>query len=325
MFFLADDVELELYIKINNGGPMVLSVKPSNSIEMIKTQIESLNNIPVKNQILTLNGEKLKNEDKLSRFQIENSIIHFTHKPTEISVHIFENWRTKKDTLKLEVDWTEKIDMINEKISQKKGIPIKWQSTYLGDGVWNDEGELKGSESLDSDKIFKKAVKDGLSLIISGTIIVHYDNLTFDIEIDAFETITEIKQKVLEHQRFQDQHKAKKIKHSKFFESNKDFELNFLEFGLRDCIFWRKLENNNKTVYDYGIRKFIGRIFFLQKVGSLTEEERKRIERIQTKILKMAMDYEDWRAGHFIPTTEKLESMKKAGFVFPDNRAFLDR
>ena len=56
---------------------MVLSVKPSNSIEMIKTQIESLNNIPVKDQILTLNGEKLKNEDKLSRFQIENCIIRF--------------------------------------------------------------------------------------------------------------------------------------------------------------------------------------------------------------------------------------------------------
>ena len=80
LFFLAD-VELELYIKINNGGPMVLSVKPSNSIEMIKTQIESLNNIPVKDQILTLNGEKLKNEDKLSRFQIENCIIQFTHRP----------------------------------------------------------------------------------------------------------------------------------------------------------------------------------------------------------------------------------------------------
>ena len=220
LFFLAD-VELELYIKINNGGPMVLSVKPSNSIEMIKTQIESLNNIPVKDQILTLNGEKLKNEDKLSRFQIENSIIRFTHKPTEISVHIFENWRTKKETLKLEVDWTEKIDMINDKISQKKGIPIKWQSTYLGDGVWNEEDELKGSESLDSNKIFKKAVKDGLSLIISGTIIVHHENLNFDIEIDAFETITEIKQKVLEHQRFQDRRKAKKIKHSKFFESSK--------------------------------------------------------------------------------------------------------
>ena len=106
---------------------MVLSVKPSNSIEMIKTQIESLNNIPVKDQILTLNGEKLKNEDKLSRFQIENCIIRFTHKPSEISVHIFENWRTKKETLKLKVDWTEKIDMINEKISKEKNVPIKWQ------------------------------------------------------------------------------------------------------------------------------------------------------------------------------------------------------
>ena len=175
----------------------------------------------MKDQILTLNGEKLKNEDTLSRFQIENSIIRFTHKPTEISVHIFENWRTKKETLKLKVDWTEKIDMISEIVSQEKNIPIKWQSTYLGDGVWNEEDELKGSESLDSNKIFKKAVKDGLSLIISGAIIVHYENLTFDIEIDAFETITEIKQKVLEHQRFQDRRKAKKIKHSKFFESSK--------------------------------------------------------------------------------------------------------
>lgn len=34
---------------------------------------------------------------------------------------------------------------------------------------------------------------------------------------------------------------------------------------------------------------------------------------------KNAWDYEDWKAGKFIPTPSKLNVMKKLGFVFPEN------
>ena len=34
---------------------------------------------------------------------------------------------------------------------------------------------------------------------------------------------------------------------------------------------------------------------------------------------KNAWDYEEWKAGKFIPTPNKLNIMKKLGFIFPEN------
>ena len=140
-FFLLADLELKLFVKITNRGdePMILTVKPSYSIEMIKTQIQSLRDIPVKNQTLKLNGIELKNKDNLSQNQIENCIIWLSYKPKEISIHIFENWKLKKETITIEVDWSETILQIKEKICSKKRIPLLWQKIYLGNGVWNED------------------------------------------------------------------------------------------------------------------------------------------------------------------------------------------
>ena len=52
--------------------------------------------------------------------------------------------------------------------------------------------------------------------------------------------------------------------------------------------------------------------------GLTTDEERKRLKRIHTKMQQMAWDYEDWKAGKFIPTPARLKSMKKAGYAFPE-------
>ena len=165
-------MELKLFVKVTNAGeePMTLSVKPSYSIEIIKTQIQSLREIPVKNQTLKLNGVELKNKDNLSQHQIENCIVWLSYKPKEISIHIFENWMTKKETIKIEVDWTETILKMMKRILIEKKIPLLWQKIYLGHGVWNVEAKLNAFESLADDKISKKAVKEGLSLMISGNI-----------------------------------------------------------------------------------------------------------------------------------------------------------
>ena len=55
---------------------MNIPVKTSYTIQEIKTQIESLKNIPAKDQILTLNKVDLENDVKLTKDQIENSESH---------------------------------------------------------------------------------------------------------------------------------------------------------------------------------------------------------------------------------------------------------
>ena len=268
----STDLELQLYVKVTNGEeePMTLSVKPSYSIEMIKTQIQSLREIPVKNQILKLNGIELKNEDNLSQHQIENCIVWLSYQPMEISIHIFENLRTKKETIIFEVDWTEKILDLKRKVLtlSEKIIPCSWQNIYLGHGVWNKEAKLKLSDSLADEKIFKQAGKEGLSLMISGNITIHNiceNSFNFEVEIEAFETITEVKRKIQVHQQIQE-YERKKSKRSKFFDTNTESIL-YVKVGIRGDHYdiLKRLEDDNKTVYDYGIDDFMKKKIILSK------------------------------------------------------------
>ena len=268
-------MELELFVKVTKGGkPMTLPVKPSYSIEMIKTQIQSLREIPVKDQVLTLNGVELKNEDNLTQFQIENCVVWLSHKPKEISIHIFEDWRTKRETLKFEVDWTENIDEIQQKITYSKKIPRTWQNIYLGHGLWNEESKIsfgvppaEFNKKLSDEKIFKTAVKEGLSLMISGIIKVHdYDKgKDYYVEIEAFETITEAKRILRDHP-LMEENERKKIKRSKFFDSNTESIL----YKRDENQTIQKVEDDTKTIYDFGIGRFVYGEFILTKNSDLS-------------------------------------------------------
>ena len=95
-------MELELFVKVTKGGkPMTLPVKPSYSIEMIKTQIQSLREIPVKEQVLTLNGVELKNEDNLTQFQIALFGFHTSQRRFPFIFLKIGEPRRKRSNLKL--------------------------------------------------------------------------------------------------------------------------------------------------------------------------------------------------------------------------------
>ena len=250
LFYFLADLELDLTVKIRNGETLNLSVKPSFSIKEIKTQIESLKEIPAKDQVLTLNKDVLEDGKKLTKEQIENCVLWLSYKSREISVHIFENWNTKKESVKIEVDWSKNIDWINHKIFQKKSIPQSWQQIYLGHGIWNEESKLRSFENLTDNQIFSQVVKDGLSLMISGVIPVLDDTTsqTFNIEVEAFETIREIKSNV------QNQLQASRKKRSKFFQGSSIASNNNPEFYIRDSYQRLKiLDDDNKTLYSYGL------------------------------------------------------------------------
>ena len=243
-------MELELTVKIRNGETLNLLVKPSFSIREIKTQIESLKEIPAKDQTLTLNEHVMEDDDILSKQQIDNCVVWLSYKPKEFFVHIFENWNTKKETIKFEVCWHdhEDIDGIKRRILAKKDIPPPWQQIYLGHGIWEEEAKLKGSEKLTDDQNFKKVMKDGLSLMISGFISIHDEdtNMKIEIEVEAFETIKQMKENVQLRKR------CSRFFHGSSYARNKNPEL-----YVRDINYGRLkiLDDDNKTLYSYGLMK----------------------------------------------------------------------
>ena len=261
-------MELNLHVKVCNEDFMNIPVKTSYTIQEIKTQIESLKDIPAKDQILTLNKVDLENDVKLTKDQIENSVIWLSYQSKEIFLHIFENWRTKKETFKLEIDWEESISAIKTKISWKKKIPSAWMQIYLGNGVWNNEAKLKPNDDLTDNDIFKKALKYGMSVMISGYIKIN--DIDFDskllIEVEAFETVTEVKKKVKEiwttnssNFPLQDPRISKR---SKFFETNTADPVLYItdEFGMLKI-----LDDSDQQLFEYGLQKLLDEKFVLTR------------------------------------------------------------
>ena len=244
----SNNLTLELVVKMRNGETLTLSVTPSFTIFEIKGQIQSIKEINPKDQVLSLNGSDLNDNEKLSRSQIENSVIWLSHKSKEISIQLFENSSTKFETIKLDnIEGTEFIRKIKRMISLKKGIPHHVQQLYLGYGNWPEKYKLRNDESLADNELSKKVFKYGLSLMIYGSIVVYDEGpkIFQKIQVEAFETIKEFKAKA---------HALHYNQGSKFFGTKNESTLCIADFNCQ----LESLSNDDddKTVYEYGIKKF---------------------------------------------------------------------
>ena len=246
----SNNLNLELVVKIRNGETLTLSVKPSSTIFEIKEQIQTIKEFPVEDQVLSMNGSELKNDKKLSRSKIENSVVWLSHKSKEISIHLFENDSTNFETIKLDdIKGTEFIWEIKYKISEKKDIPEHVQQLYLGYGNWLEKYKLRDDESLADNELSRKVFKDGMSLMIHGSIFVYDERPKFlhKIQVEAFETIKEFKAKVKAHA-------TQYIQGSKFF-GTKD-ESTLFQANLNCQLESLSNDDDEKTVYEYGLKLF---------------------------------------------------------------------
>ena len=150
------------------------------------------------------------------------------------------------ETNKVDIDGTESFWKIKYMISLKKDIPEHVQQIYLGYGNWLEKYKLRDDESLADNELSKKVFKDGMSLMIHGSIDVYDERHErfHEIQVEAFETIKEFKAKAYAMQYNQG---------SKFFGTKDESTL---------CIadFYCELESlgnddDDKTVYEYGLKK----------------------------------------------------------------------
>ena len=106
-----------------------------------------------------------------------------------------------------------------------------------------------------------------MSLKISGNIKVHDDDKEKDyyVQIEAFETITEVKRSLRDHP-LREENERKKMKRSKFFDSNNESIL----YKRDENQIIQKVEDDTKTIYDFGIGNFINGEFILTKNSDLS-------------------------------------------------------